>query len=159
MTDGAAPAGAPLPDGAMTAEDGTPVAVDVSRDRLTRVGWVVFLGGPVIWLTHFMLVYLVAEAGCSGDGPGLELFDPPVPRTVTLVATALALAACIPLAAWALHRWRQATQQAAGDDDDPDDIGKGAGRGTVPFAGFLLSAFSMVAIVSVGLPAAFLPAC
>ncbi len=149
----------PAPKGATTATSGTPFAVDMARDRRTRRLWGLLLGGPVLWISHFMFVYLVAEAGCSGDGPGLELFDPPLPRTVTLVATALAAAACIPLAAGALHRWRQATQQAAGDDDEPDEIGKGAGRGTVPFAGFLLSAFSIVAIVSVGLPAAFLPAC
>ena len=149
----------PASEGATTATSGTPVAVDMARDRQARRMWGFLLGGPVLWMSHFMSVYLVAEAGCSGGGPGLELFDPPVPRTVTLVATALAAAACIPLAAGALHRWRQATQQPTQGDDDPDDIGKGAGRGTIPFAGFLLSAFSMVAIVSVGLPAAFLPAC
>jgi uncharacterized protein (DUF2267 family) len=43
-----------------------------------------FVAGPVIWSVHFMLVYLVVEAGCSGDGPGLRLFDPPVPTVVTL---------------------------------------------------------------------------
>ena len=148
----------PASEGATTATSGTPFAVDMARDRQTRRMWGLLLGGPVLWMSHFMFVYLVAEAGCSGDGPGLELFDPPVPRTVTLLATALAAAACIPLAARALHRWRQATAQAA-EDDDHDQIGKGAGHDTVPLAGFLLSAFSMVAIVSVGLPAGFLPAC
>ena len=39
-----------------------------------------FVAGPVIWSVHFLLVYLVTEAGCSGDGPGLRLFDPPVPK-------------------------------------------------------------------------------
>ena len=148
----------PSSGGGTTATSGTPFAVDMARDRHTRRMWGILLGGPVLWIGHFMLVYLVAEAGCSGDGPGLELFDPPVPRTATLVATALAAAACILLAIRCLHGWRQATAQATGDDD-PDDIGKGAGHGTIPFAGFLLSAFSMLAIVSVGLPAAFLPAC
>ncbi len=148
----------PASEGATTATSGTPFAVDMAQDRQTRGMWGLLLGGPVLWISHFMFVYLVAEAGCSGDGPGLELFDPPVPRTATLMATALAAAACIPLAAHALRRWRQATARAAGDGD-PDDIGKGAGQGTVPFAGFLLSAFSTVAIVFVGLPAAFLPAC
>lgn len=146
--------------GATTGASGTPFAVDLLRDRRARGMWVTFLGGPLLWLSHFMFVYLVAEAGCSGDGPGLDLFDPPVPRTVTLVVTALAAAACLPMAAWALRRWRTATQEPVEDSTDPaGPTGSGAGRGTLPFAGFLLASFSFLAIVSVGLPAAFLRAC
>ena len=88
----------PSAAGATTGASGTPFAVDLGRDRQARRMWLVLLGGPLLWISHFMFVYLVAEAGCTGDGPGLELFDPPVPRTVTLLATALAAAACIPLA-------------------------------------------------------------
>jgi hypothetical protein len=75
-------------DGSRTAGEGTPFAVDVSRDRRSRWALFMFVSGPVIWSVHFMLVYLVTEAGCSGDGPGLRLFDPPVPAAVTLAATA-----------------------------------------------------------------------
>jgi hypothetical protein len=147
-------------EGATTGASGTPFAVDLARDRRARSMWVVLLGGPLLWLSHFMFVYLVAEAGCTGDGPGLELFDPPVPKAVTLVATALAAAGCVPLAIWALRRWRTETQEPARDSADlAGRIGDAAGRGTVPFAGFLLASFSLVAIVFVGLPAAFLPAC
>lgn len=149
----------PSAAGAATSAAGTPFAVDLSRDRRARGMWVVFLGGPLLWLSHFMFVYLVAEAGCSGDGPGLDLFDPPVPRTVTLVATALAAAACLPMAVWARRRWRTATQEPAADAGDPGGIPDAAGNGTLPRAGFLLASFSFVAIVFVGLPAAFLPAC
>ena len=147
----------PASAGGTTATSGTPFAVDMARDRQARRMWGLLLGGPLLWMSHFMFVYLVAEAGCSGDGPGLDVFDPPVPRTVTLVATAVAAAACVPLAIRALHRWRQATGSPAGDG--PEGIGSGAGHGTVAFAGFLLSVFSILAIVFVGLPAAFLPAC
>ncbi|MEZ5263492.1 MAG: hypothetical protein R2755_17390 [Acidimicrobiales bacterium] len=48
----------------------------MSADRRTRHLWVVLLGGPLVWLAHFALTYLVAEAGCTGDGPGLDRFDP-----------------------------------------------------------------------------------
>jgi hypothetical protein len=146
--------------GATTAASGTPVAVDLARDRRTRGMWVILLGGPLLWLTHFMFVYLVAEAGCSGDGPGLELFDPPVPKTLTLVVTALAVAACVPLAFWCLGHWRRATQGSA-DSTEPGGgrTPDAAGQGTVPYAGFLLASFSAVAILFVGVPAAFLPAC
>jgi len=150
----------PAPGGATTASAGTPFPVDLSRDRRARRSWAGFIGGPVIWITHFMFVYLVAEAGCTGDGPGLEVFDPPVPRTVTLAATAVAAAACVPLAAWALRRWRSIRREpAAGTDLLAGRTGDGGGGGGLAFAGFLLSSFSFVAILFVGLPAAFLPAC
>jgi hypothetical protein len=128
-------------DGRLTGGDGTPVAVDVSRDRPARIIWVAFLGGPITWITHFMLVYLVAETGCSGGGRGFELFDPPVPAATTLAATVLAVLACAGFAVWCYRRWR-----AGGD-------APGAADGTMAFIGFLLALFSAVAVVFVGLPA------
>ena len=128
-------------EGALTGADGTPVAVDVSRDRPSRIIWVAFLGGPFTWITHFMVVYLVAETGCSGDGRGFELFDPPVPAATTLTATGLAVLVCVGFAVWSYRRWR-----AGGD-------APGAADGTMAFIGFLLALFSAVAVVFVGLPA------
>ena len=93
--------------GSMTGPSGTPVAVDVTRDRRARPIWVALLAGPVIWFAHFMLVYMVAEAGCTGGGPGLRLFAPPVPTVVTIVATVLAAGACLAAAVWALRRWQR----------------------------------------------------
>ena len=144
-----------VPDGARTGVDGTPVAVDVSRDRLARVTWVVFLGGPVTWITHFMVVYLVVEAGCSGDGPGLEAFDPPVPAGVTLGATAVAALGCLAFAAWSYRRWRATADGPAADDPDylsgpVHDRDRGS---TMNVAGLLLALFSFVAVLFVGLPA------
>ena len=147
----------PPPDGDRTATDGTAVAVDVSSDRLPPATWVAFLGGPFTWLVHFMLVYLVVEAGCTGDGPGLRLFDPPVPSLATLVATALATVVTLGFARWGYKRWvAGADGPAAGESGDlsgplPDrDRDHG---GTLAFAGFLLSMFSFVGVLFVGLPA------
>ncbi len=139
----------------MTAEDGTPVAVDVSGDRPTRIGWMVFLGGPVIWFSHFMLVYLVAEAGCTGGGPGLRAFNPPVPSVVTLAATAVAVAGCLAFAVWGHRRWVAARQGVAVDDSHrlSGEHQEGDPGGTMAFAGFLLSLFFVVAVLIVGLPA------
>jgi hypothetical protein len=128
-------------DGRLTGAEGTPVAVDVSRDRSARVTWVAFLGGPMVWLTHFMLVYLVAETGCTGDGRGFELFDPPVPAATTLAATGVALVACLAFAVWSYRRWRAGVEAPAVID------------ATMAFIGFLLALFSAVAVVFVGLPA------
>jgi hypothetical protein len=148
-------------DGSTTAVGGTPVAVDVSRDRRARVVWVAFLAGPVIWFAHFMIVYVAAEAGCSGDGPGLELFDPPVPTILTLVATVVAAVACLWTTVWTWRRWRgrPRTQPWGATDDLAADLEQDDRDGLLSFAGFLLSVLSFVSILFVGLPALVLPAC
>jgi hypothetical protein len=148
-------------DGSRTAREGTPFAVDVSRDRRARWALAMFVSGPVIWSVHFMLVYLVTEAGCSGDGPGLRLFDPPVPAAVTLAATAAAAAAARACAGWSYRRWRAGEDQPAADE--AGDLAGGLTErdrgGTLAFAGFLLSLLSVVNILFVGLPALVLPSC
>jgi hypothetical protein len=148
-------------DGSRTAGEGTPFAVDVSRDRRARWALAMFVAGPLIWSAHFLLVYLVAEAGCSGDGPGLRLFDPPVPKVVTLAATAAAAAAALACARWSYRRWR-----AGSSDPHADEAGDLAGGhtdrdrgGTLAFTGFLLSLLSVVMVLFVGLPALALPSC
>jgi hypothetical protein len=145
------------PDGSRTAGEGTPFAVDVSRDRRARWALFMFVSGPVIWSIHFMLVYLVTEAGCSGDGPGLQLFDPPVPKAVTLAATAAAAAAALGCATWWYRRWQTSEHEPVTDEAaDLTDHDRG---GTLAFTGFLLSQLSVVTILFVGLPALVLPSC
>ena len=142
--------------GARTGQDGTPFAVDVSGDRPALVTAAVFLAGPVIWSVHFMLVYLVAEAGCTGDGPGLSAFDPPVPAIVTLVVTAVAAFAAAGCAWWAFRRWRSGRDRPPGQPPEPS---VDRGRGPLAFAGFLMSCLSVVTVLLVGLPALVLPSC
>jgi hypothetical protein len=148
-------------DGSRTAPEGTPFAVDVSRDRRARWSLFMFVSGPVIWSVHFMLVYLVTEAGCTGDGPGLALFDPPVPKAVTLAATAAAAVAALACATWWYRRWwagehEPVANEAADLAGGLTDRDRG---GTLAFAGFLLSLLSVVTILFVGLPALVLPSC
>jgi hypothetical protein len=156
------PPGEPSPlDGSRTAGEGTPFAVDVSRDRRARWALAMFVAGPVIWSAHFLLVYLIVEAGCSGDGPGLRLFDPPVPKVVTLAATAAAAAAALGCATWWYRRWRASEHEPAADE--AGDLAGGVtdhDRGwSLAFTGFLLSLLSVVTILFVGLPALVLPSC
>jgi len=159
-------------DGSRTAADGTPFAVDVSRDRRARSALAMFVAAPVIWSVHFMLVYLVVEAGCSGDGPGLRLFDPPVPTVVTLAATAAAALACLAVARWSYRRWRAGRPGPAGEAGDHaggrsgDRAGGRSGvldgpdlGGSLAFAGFLMSLLGVLTVLFVGLPALVLPAC
>ncbi|SFE81907.1 hypothetical protein [Blastococcus tunisiensis] len=144
----------PRPDEAATSSRGTPAPVDVSVDTRAVVVVAVLLAGPVISSVHFMLVYLVAEAGCTGDGPGLDAFDPPVPTVVTLVATAVAALACAATAWWGLARWRafRRFRGEAGSEELVD-------RQPLAFGGFVLSVLGLVTVLFVGLPALFLSAC
>jgi hypothetical protein len=148
-------------DGSRTAGEGTPFAVDVSRDRRARFALAMFVSGPVIWSVHFLVVYLVTEAGCSGDGPGLSLFDPPVPKAVTLAATAAAAAAALGCATWWYRRWQVSEQERAADEaaDLAGGLTDRDRGGTLAFAGFLLALLSVVTILFVGLPALALPSC
>ncbi|TQN42919.1 hypothetical protein FHU33_2330 [Blastococcus colisei] len=142
------------PDETATASAGTPAPVDVSVDTRAVTAVVVFLAGPVISSVHFMLVYLVVEAGCTGDGPGLDSFDPPVPTVVTLVATAVAALACAATAWWGFARWRalHRVRPEAGSEELVD-------RQPLAFGGFLLSLLGLATVLFVGLPALFLGAC
>ena len=149
------PPSTPPVDGSRTASEGTPLAVDVSRDVRNRTVIAVFVASPIIWSVHFMVVYLVTEAGCTGDGPGLNVFDPPVPIVVTLVATAVAAGACLAMAGWSYRRMRSARAEGSeGVGLEPPDRG-----GAMAFVSLLLSLIGVVTVLFVGLPALVLPAC
>jgi hypothetical protein len=158
----------PPRSGAHTASDGTPVPVDVSHDRRARRTWVVFLAGPVIWFSHFMLVYLVAEAGCTGDGRGLDVFDPPVPVVWTLVATVVAVGLCAAAAFGARRRWRADGSpagpakdgEAEAHDAEPAETADAEERSaSLAFVGYVLSLFSLLAVLFTAAPALVLWSC
>jgi hypothetical protein len=148
------PAGQASEPATETASRGTPAPVDVSVNTRAVTSVVVLLAGPVIGALHFLLVYVVVEAGCTGDGPGLDPFDPPVPTVVTLAATAVAALACAATAGWGFARWRAAhrTRPDGGSEHLVD-------RQPLAFAGFLLSLMALTTVLLVGLPALVLPAC
>lgn len=129
--------------GETTGPRGTGRPVDTSSAPGALPTTALFLAGPVILTVHFLLVYLVAEAGCTGDGPGLDLFDPPVPRIVALVATGVAAVACLVTSLLALLPVRRARGRDTG----------------LLLVGAMLSALGFVTVLFVGLPAAFLGSC
>lgn len=142
--------------GARTAAEGTPVPVDLARDRQARTVWVVFLAGPVIWFAHFMVVYLVAEAGCTGGGTGLRLLGPPVPAVVTGVATVVAVAACVVSAVWGMRWWRRDRDRAGDGAHDRHEL---AGFASLAFVGALLSWLAVVSVLFVGVSGAVFTGC
>lgn len=136
----------------VTAAKGTAAPVDVTVDPRARSAVAQLLAGPVVLVVHFMVVYLVAEAGCTGDGPGLDVFDPPVPAVVTVVATLVAGLACCGSALWTYRTWRRPHGRERPGRDLVD-------REPLAFVGFLLSLLALVTVLAVGVPALLLEAC
>lgn len=155
--DDAADDGTSSQAGDLTPSHGTPVAVSVSGDRRDRRILAVFLVGPTIWFTHFMFVYLVAEMGCTGGGPGFERFGPPVPVITTAVATVVAVILCGASAWWGLSWWRANLHKPEASDNVDDTLSReldGDQRGgSLAFVGFALSVFSIVAVLFTAAPA------
>ena len=137
--------------GDTTAEEGTPVAVDTSIDRWASTAIVVLLAGPVIWICHFLLVYLVAEAGCSGAGAGLRFFDAPVPSVVTVGATAVATLGCLACAWWGYRRYQIGQREDAPHAEELASV--------LDLVGAALSLLFALSVLMVGLPALALPQC
>lgn len=115
-------------------------------DQPSTLGdWAVLLGGPAIWISHFMLVYLLAEASCAAVGSdALTFIGDDTLVVLTVVATVIAAAACGTLAWVAWRRTR-------GGRRDIVDLSR---------AGLLLAVGSFVGVIAVGAPALVLsPVC
>lgn len=113
----------------------------IPNDPSTLGRWVVAVGGPAVWMTHFMVVYLAGEASCVSRATNEWTFigaDALV--ALTVVVTVIAALACVGLALVARRRMRATDRE------------------TVDFAflGFLLSIGSVIGVVTVGAPALFL---
>lgn len=67
--------------------------------------WSVALAGPVVWIAHFVFVYLVAEAACAAERTDRMRFVGEGALAWTIVvATAAAAAVCVAAAAIAWRR-------------------------------------------------------
>lgn len=117
----------------------------IPDDPSTIGRWVVAVGGPAVWMTHFMAVYLAAETTCTGlERDEWSFGSEGALIAFTAVATVAAAIACVALAVLARRR------MGAGDQDRVD----------FAFLGFLLAIGSLIGVVAVGAPALFLsPAC
>lgn len=113
-------------------------------DRSTILLWVLLLSGPVLWFSHFMTVYLVAEAVCAAAENGESWFPGEGVLSVTIVVITVLFAIACAAGGWAA--WRH----AGGDESD---------LAVFSWAGVLLSAGSLVAILSAGLPVLVLDPC
>lgn len=127
------------------------------RRFLTLTG--LFLAGPVIWISHFMVVYLAAEALCHADA-GAEVLGLPIAATVTVAATVVA-AVAMAVTTWrAYRRWRGAgvgwNAVTAESDRTP---GGSEHDAELALGGFLLGLLFLVGLLYVAVPALVLDPC
>lgn len=125
----------------LTGTDERPIE-QIPDDPSTFGRWVVAVGGPAVWISHFMVVYLASELTCVNrltnewtplSGDALVV--------ITVVTTVLAVLACAALAVVGRRRMR-------GTDRETIDFS---------FLGFLLSIGSIIGVVTVAAPALVLP--
>lgn len=128
----------------LTGTDEHPIE-HIPQEPGTLGRWVVALGGPAVWITHFMVVYLAAELSCAGlESDGWSAFGEGTLVVLTVVATVAAAVGCAALAVVARRR------MSSPDRD----------RADFSFLGFLLSIGSILGVAAVGVPALFLsPVC
>ncbi len=104
--------------------------------------WILVLAGPGLWIVHFWIVYLSAEASCAADAaPEMSFIGTGGTATLTIVATMVGVVLC-GVAAVGCHR-RSSAPAAPG----------------LLRAGTLLALLSGVAIFLVGVPVLALPLC
>lgn len=100
------------------------------------------LAGPILWMSHFWVVYLLAEASCTAERrPDMTFFGEDGLTTAIVASTIVAVVLCA-VAAVVNHRHRS------------DENVQGLGR-----IGVWLSIGSAVSVVAVGLPIAVLAPC
>ena len=101
------------------------------------------LAGPVIWISHFMVVYLLVEVACGFD---LLRSEPLGLPTISVIVTAATLAAMVAVG-WFV--FRSAAMRSGG----------GVVEEVIGLGGILLGTLFTVAIAFVGLPALVIAPC
>lgn len=104
--------------------------------------WRHVLAGPSLWLAHFAVVYLLAEAACEAERTGgMDVLDPSTLRVVVVVATIVAAGTAVVAAIWSWRRSRR-----------PDASG-------LLWAATLASTGAALTILAVGLPILWIGPC
>lgn len=137
-------------DGDVPRQRGKPLPVDTAtaphepavHSPSTLGLWLLVLAGPGVWIVHFFVVYLAAEASCAADAtPEMSFIGGSGIETLIVIATGVGILLC-GLDAVMCRRW-------SSDSAAPD----------LPRIGTLLALLSAIAIVMVGVPILALPVC
>lgn len=126
-------------------DPGADRAVELPPDApSTAPLWLLMLAGPILWIAHFAVVYLAAEAVCNAAETESMTFLTEGWLVVTVIAVTVIAAVSAALAA--VYSWRR-SRHDTGDD------------AALALAGMMLAMGSVVAILAVGLPALAFPPC
>jgi hypothetical protein len=119
--------------------------------RHGRALWFGVLTGPVAWLGHLLVSYVMASLTCRRAWPGFTLFGWSGGQALMVIFT-LAVLALITAAGWqAYQHWRRLRARAGWRGTGFDQW--------VAFSGVLLSGMFFVAVVCAGVPAVVLLPC
>jgi len=111
------------------------------------------IAGPTIWAAHFLFCYISAAIFCAKSADPTADFQ--ILRIVIGVATVVALIGIAIAGTQAVDDWRRALNAEWAADEDSLQIR----RRFVGRAAFLLSGFSAVATVYVGMTVLFVSSC
>jgi len=130
------------------------VSTEWSSSELKRHGrslWFGVLTGPLAWLVHLTVSYVLASLTCLRVWPGFTIFGWSGGLVMMIVFT-LAMLALIATAGWlAFQHWRRLSRRT-------DGRGNGFDR-WMAFSGVLVSGMFFVAVLYAGLPAVILQPC
>ena len=128
--------------------------VPLPADQGHGIGvWILFLAGPVLWFTHFMLVYSLAEVLCKPLADVNGAGSLPLISVLTIGSTIIFALATTAGAVLAYRRWR--AWQASRPSEERLSV-----QGEVLVsAGFLLGVLFTIAVIFTGVPALALQPC
>lgn len=116
----------------------------------TLPDWAALLAGPAIWITHFGIVYLAAEASCVPTPEDqYDIIGSDGLFVLTVVATVVAALAAAAVA-WAA-RQRMRYHDERGEEHYVVDLAR---------TGFITAIGAVISVIAVGAPAVYLnPIC
>lgn len=104
---------------------------------------------PIIWISYFMVVYLIAEAGCAIEMGGELLLGLQRVNVITIVATLLSTGAISFFTLRSFRRFRRADREATSASQDR----------SLGLMGVLSGTFFILASLYVGVPALVMAPC
>ena len=130
----------------------------LSLSHLNRSPWFHLLGGPILWIAHFLVSYAWVEFACRAN---LLVFDSTIPGLTVLSWSVLVLTLIAALAAlyvgWSsLQSWRRL--RGSQETNEPDSWRIESKR-FMALSGILLSTWFSLVILLSGLPVLVLRPC
>lgn len=114
--------------------------------------------GPMIWVVHFLTVYLTTAIACAKDFFDLKILGFGIVPLIVALATLIAAGLILDGAMVALRRWRGSRWEEA-PPPPHDQANKQSRRRFLAYAGLLLCGLSLIATLWEALPVLFMTSC